>query len=184
MRDYSKKGYTYLVMIDDDITPMHGSLNTLILEMEEHPQYHALCGYVLDHGREPRFIGGQIKNGVHYYYTPTTAETMPADFISSGFTIIRLDKVVPYPDGWEMGWNDWAWSNEVRKRGLQVGVTGKAGARHKQILTSKGWVKKKDSGEYGRMRYDRQRHNKMAELFREKWGYTPKPVRPITEMKK
>ena len=183
MIDYSEKGFKYLIMIDDDITPKTSSLDTLIVEMEKHPQYHALSGYVIDGGKSPRFIGGRIVDGVHRRYSPVKQETLPADYTSSGFTIMRLDEVVPYSDGWEMGWNDWDWSNEVRKQGLQVGVTGKAGARHKHILTSKGWTYKKDSGEYKRMRYDRQRHNRMAKLFREKWGYTPKIGSPTTEMK-
>ena len=178
MRDYSKKGYAYLIMIDDDVTPMAGSLSNLILEMEKHPQYHALSGYIIDSGERKRMNGGQIKDGVHSYY-PVTPETAPADYISSGFCIIRLNTVVPYSEGWEMGWNDWDWSNEVRKRGLQVGVTGKAGARHKQIFTSKGWVKKNDASDYRGIRYDTQRHNKMANLFKEKWGYTPKADKPM-----
>ena len=183
MRDYNKKGYTYLIMIDDDITPLPDSLTSLILEMEKKPQYHALSGYIIESGGRERFIGGQIKDGVHYYHA-IARETLPADYTSSGFTIIRLNTVVPYSNGWEMGWNDWDWSNEVRKQGLQVGVTGKAGACHKQILTSKGWERKNDSGEYKRIRYDNQRHNKMANLFKEKWGYTPDVDKPITEMKR
>jgi len=182
MRDYSKKGYAYLIMIDDDITPMSGSLSNLILEMEKHPQYHALSGYIQERSMA-QFIGGRIEDGVHRSYSPVKLETLSADYTSSGFTIIRLNVVVPYSEGWEMGWNDWDWSNEVKKRGLQVGVTGKAGAHHKQILTSKGWIQKKDSGEYKRMRYDNQRHNRMASLFREKWGYTPKMGSPTTEIK-
>ena len=183
MMDYNKKGYTYLIMIDDDITPLSNSLSNLILEMEKHPQYHALSGYIIESGGRERFIGGQIKDGVHYYHS-ITRETLPADYTSSGFTIIRLNTVVPYSEGWEMGWNDWDWSNEVRKRGLLVGVTGKAGARHKQIFTSKGWERKNDSGEYREMRYDNQRHNKMANLFRKKWGYTPDADKPITEIQR
>ena len=168
-------------MVDDDITPMPGSLGNLIVEMEKHPQYHALSGYIIDAGKKKRCIGGRVKNGIHYHYS-VTQETVPADFISSGFTIIRLNTVVPYSEGWEMGWNDWDWSNEVTSRGLQVGVTGKAGARHKQILTSNGWEKKRDSAKYKETRYDRQRHTRMAKLFSEKWGYTPLDSKPIREM--
>ena len=183
IRDYNEKKYTYLITMDDDITPMNGSLTTLISEMETHPEYHALSGYIVDWKDQPRFIGGKIKAGIHYYYYPVKPETMPADYISSGFTIIRLDKVVPYSEGWEMGWNDWDWSNEIRKRGLLMGVTGKAGAYHRQLFTTNGREQKKDSAAYKEVRYDRQRHNRMAEKFKEKWGYTPKPARRITEMK-
>ena len=167
-------------MIDDDITPMSGSLVTLILEMEKHQQYHALSGYIMDRTRK-RFIGGKIKDNRHYYYMPVDSETHPADYTSSGFTIIRLNTVVTYSEGWEMGWNDWDWSNEVRKRGLRIGVTGKAGAYHRQLFTSKGRIQQPDSPEYRRMRYDRERHIKMAQKFKEKWGYVPVNARPITE---
>jgi len=183
MRDYKAKKYKYMVMIDDDITPKHGSINTLIREMEENKQYHALCGYIEDETMKNRFIGGKIRNGVHYYYDPVTPQTMPADYISSGFTIVRLNKVVPYPKDWEMGWNDWCWSNEVKKRGLQVGVTGKAGAYHRQLFTAKGRVYKKDSPEYQKIRRNKHRHDKMAEKFRKKWGYTPGVTRSIRKMK-
>jgi len=183
IRDYSKKEYKYLIMLDDDVTPMPGSLNHLIMEMETNPQFHALSGYLVERGDRKRFIGGKIKNGRHYYYHPVKPETMEADYTSSGFTIIRLDKVIPYSEGWEMGWNDWDWSNEVRKQGLQVGVTGKAGAYHRYLFTSKGRVYKKDSTEYRQLRHDGSRHKRMATKFAEKWGYIPKADRPITEMK-
>ena len=183
IKDYNEKGYKYLIMLDDDITPMSGSLITLISEMEKNTQYHALSGYLVEKKNRKRFIGGKIKNGVHYYYHPVKPETMPADYISSGFTIIRLNKVIPYSEGWEMGWNDWDWSNEVRKQGLQVGVTGKAGAYHRQLFTAKGITQINDPTKYRHLRYDGARHSHMAAKFAEKWGYTPKADRPITEMK-
>ena len=181
IRDYSQKKYKYLILVDDDITPLGNSLVNLVSEMETHPEYHALSGYVID-GTRKRFIGGKIKDNRHYYYMPVTTETHPADYTSSGFTITRLDNAVPFPSDWEMGWNDWDWSNEIRKRGLRIGVTGKAGAYHRQIFTSKGRIQQADSSEYNKMRYDKERHVKMAQKFKEKWGYTPVPARPITEM--
>lgn len=181
LRDYKKKKYKYLIMLDDDITPKRGSLNNLILEMEKHPEYHALCGYITEWTRT-RFIGGRIFSGRHFYHDPVVVNTIPADYISSGFTIIRLKEVVPYPDDWEMGWNDWCWSNEVMSRGLKLGVTGMAGAYHRQLFTAKGIEQKEDSPEYRKIRYDKDRHNKMAEKFKQKWGYTPKPVKSIRNL--
>jgi len=181
MKKYSEKGYKYIIMIDDDITPMFGSFNHLILEMEKNPQFHALSGYIIGKDNKKRFIGGKKKYGIHYYYNPVTPETREADYTSSGFTIIRLNKVIPYSGGWEMGWNDWDWSNEVTKQGLKVGVTGKAGAYHRHLLTPSGTIYKSDPSSYRYIRYDGKRHKTMADLFAKKWGYRPQADRPLTE---
>lgn len=182
MQMYREKNYKYLILMDDDITPIYGSIPTLIREMEAKPWYYAIAGYIIDYRNTPRFIGGRIKNGQHYYYTPVTAETYEADYISSGFTIMRLNKIIPYGKDWEFGWNDWDWSNTVKSMGKRVAVTGLAGAYHKYLWTEKGRVYKEDPLPYKELRRDNERHERMAKIFGKKWGYTPKPPKPITVM--
>ena len=182
MREYKKKGYKYLVMLDDDITPMTNSIVNLIREAENHPEYHAIAGWIRDWGDRKRFIGGKIKNDTHYYYYPVVNRTMEADYISSGFTIHRLNKIIPYSKDWEMGWADWDWSHEVKKAELRLAVTGSAGAYHRHVLTKNGMEFTKDPQEYQTKRRDKQRHDRMASRFTDKWGYWPTAPKPIGEM--
>lgn len=182
MREYKSKGYKYLILIDDDITPMMGSIVTLVKEMETHKQFHAMAGWIMDWNERRRFIGGSIRNQKHYYYYPVRPTTMEADYISSGFTIHRLNKVVPYSDGWEMGWADWDWSHEANKAKCRLAVTGKAGAYHRYLFTSKGKEYKQDPDVYRSKRRDKARHDRMASRYMDKWGYWPSAPRPETKM--
>lgn len=182
MRDYHEKKYKYLIMMDDDITPVYGSITKLIAEAEKHPEYHAISGYIVDSNERQRFIGGKIREGQHYYHHPVSPITLEADYTSSGFTIIRLDEVIPYTEGWEMGWADWDWSNEVKAKGLKVAVTGKAKAYHRYLFTSKGRKWMGDPPKYRAIRRNSARHDRMASKFMDKWGYWPYADKPITRM--
>lgn len=137
MRDYCEKGYKYLIMLGDDITPMVGSLTTLVSEMGTHKKYHALSGYLMGSNGDKQFIGGNIENKDIVSY-PVTGQTVPTSYINLGFTIIRLNKLGSYLDRWKTSWNDLDWSKEATKQGLQVGITGKAGAYYQQIFTTEG----------------------------------------------
>ena len=138
VRDYSKKGYKYLITIDDNVTPISRSITTLLSEMEEHKPYHALSGYLIDSEGERRFMGGKISDGVYYSYDTVTPETFQADYINSMFTIVKLNKLTPHTEKSDASWSDYGWSNEVTKQGLQVGITGKAGAHYHQAFTTEG----------------------------------------------
>ena len=183
MRYYHDKKYKYLIICDDDITPMYNSITNLIIEAETHPEYHAISGYIIDWGERKRSIGGKIHKGEHYYYYPVKPMTLETDYISSGFTIIRLNKVVPFTEGWEMGWADWDWSHEVRKAGLRLATTGKAGAYHRFLFTSKGKQFTQDPEEYRKIRRDTKRHDRMGAKYMDKWGYFPYAPKPINVMK-
>lgn len=131
IRDYTQKGYKYLVMIDEGVTPMSGSITALISEMEKNSQYHALSGYLMDNNGDKRFIGGNAENGVP---TPYIGQTIPTGYTNLGFTIIRLNKYVSQLDRLETSWDDVGWNTETTEQGLQVGVTGKAGANYQRDM--------------------------------------------------
>ena len=42
MRDYNEKGYKYLITLDNDVTPITGSLTNLTSETENHGQHHTI----------------------------------------------------------------------------------------------------------------------------------------------
>jgi len=182
--DYKKNGYKYLILQDDDIMVKPNHINHLINVAEANPQYYAISGYITSENDYSRQIGGRIVNNKHYYYYPVQPTTREADYISSGFTIIRLDdEIVPFTEDWEMGWSDWDWSMEIKKKGFKVATTGLAGAYHRLLATSKGMKKKSDPPEYTAIRKNAARHSRMAEKYESKWGYKPTNPRPETEIK-
>ena len=184
MFDYKKRGYKYLILQDDDILVKPNHINRLINVAEANPQYHAISGYIVSEDGYSRQIGGRIVNNRHYYHYPVQPVTREADYISSGFTLIRLDeKIIPFTEDWEMGWSDWDWSMEIKKSGFKVATTGLAGAYHRLLATNSGMKKIDDPPKYVTLRKNRAQHSRMADKYESKWGYKPTNPRPETEIK-
>ena len=182
--DYKKKGYKYLILQDDDILVKPSHINRLINVAEANPQYYAISGYITSENDNSRQIGGKIVNNRHYYHYPVQTVTREADYISSGFTLIRLDeKIIPFTEDWEMGWSDWDWSMEIKKSGFKVATTGLAGAYHRLLATNSGMKKIDDPPKYVTLRKNRAQHSRMADKYESKWGYKPTNPRPETEIK-
>lgn len=165
----------YMITLDDDVLPHLGSIEALLRAMEEHPEYHAIAGGIIQKGKN-RMLGGYIiADDDHQYYSlPFIEGVVEVGFVSSGFTVFRLDPLVPYDTGYEFGWADWDWSNEIKKRGLRMAVCGDALAYHRYVITSKGPKVRYDSEKYRRIRHNPERHRASAERFRSKWGYLPR----------
>jgi len=173
LKKYREKGYKYLLLQDDDITMKPGALTKLVRAAEAHPEYHAIAGYIYEWPGHTRSLGGIIKNSIHYDY-PIIPGVNEVEYLSSGFTLIRLNKIVPYSKDWEMGWADWDWAHEIRNKGLRLAICGDAGAYHRYILTPRGPQHRRDSDKYRFMRHNEDRHRRMADRFEKKWGYRPK----------
>ena len=177
MKWAAEKGYKYLVVVDDDIMVRRNALIKLIQAAEAHPEYHAIAGWFKTPRKgEKRFGGGYIvpEDNHRHYYLPVVAGVHEVDYIGTGIAIMRLNPLVPFDAEYEMGWNDWDWANEVKRRGLRLAVCGEAGAYHKYLFTSKGPVFKEDPPSYQKLRRDKERHSRMADRFESKWGYRPR----------
>ena len=170
-----KRRYTYMVTLDDDIFPHIGSIEALIWVLKKNPQYHAIAGGIIQKGMN-RMLGGYItheEGETQHHVLPLIKQTAEVHFVSSGFTAFRLDPLIPYDIEYEFGWNDWDWSQEIKKAGLRMAVCGDAMAHHKYLVTSKGIIPCYDSVEYYRLRQNTERHKRSADRFKKKWGFKP-----------
>lgn len=177
MKYYHDKGYKLMVFLDDDVFFLPGLIEGLIRDMVEYPEYHAITGGVIDKIR-PRRLGGRIVNNQHKYYTPFVG-VKDSDFVSCGVLAVRLDPLILFDDTYKFGWNDWDWSNILRSQGFRLGCSGERTVFHRALMTPKGIKHHRDSYEYARFRYDRERINAMSDLYEKKWGYRPKTGGPL-----
>jgi len=188
MEAFGKEGYRYMLTLDDDILPHPGSIEALIRALAENPQYHAIAGGVIQKGMN-RMLGGYItheEGETQHHVLPLVKQTAEVQFVSSGFTAFKLDPLIPYDTEYDFGWNDWDWSQEIRKAGLRMAVCGDAVAHHKYLVTSKGIIPCYDSAEYNLLRRDIKRNEASKDRFKKKWGFEPaqpklwdKPVRRV-----
>lgn len=165
----------YMIVLDDDILPKPGSIEALLRALQEHPEYHAIAGGIIEKGMS-RMLGGYIigTKDRQYYALPFIKGVAETSYISSGFTAFRLDPLVPFDGEYEFGWGDWDWANELKRNGLRMAVCGDALAYHKHVITSKGPEHIHDSPDYMKIRYNSARHQKTSDRFLKKWGYRPK----------
>ena len=175
MQLFGSEGYKYMVTLDDDILPHPGSIEALLRALEANPHYHAIAGGIIQNGKN-RMLGGYIipTENKQHYSLPLINGIAEVRFISSGFTAFRLDPLIPYDTEYDFGWNDWDWSNEIKKAGLRMAVCGDALAYHRYLVTSKGITPQTDAFEYLTFRANRQRHKASAHRFKSKWGYSPR----------
>jgi len=172
MRWAKDNKFKYLIFVDDDMLVNQSGLTNLVRSIEDNPEYYAMSGVLRGaKGIPERMIGGVLDKDA-FWNLPKKPGVQEADWVGGGFTIHKLDPVVPYDESYQTGFNDFDWSMQVKARGLRLGVTGSASAYHGFRLTSKGLVKHKNSQEYNAVRYDQERHARMREIFRSKWNFT------------
>jgi len=169
-----KHGCKYLVIVDDDMTVFPHSVENLIRNMEKHKQYYAMSGWYHGPRGEKRAIGGYIKDKKYYDLDGSKITGIhPVDYVSAGFIAIRLNKIIEYDQTMEMGWNDWFWCETVKKMGEKLAVCANAGAYHRYLITKDGLKHTWDTKEYRQIRGVPERNKRMAEYFKQKWGWTP-----------
>lgn len=171
MRWAVDKKLKYLVFIDDDMLVDSDGMLNLVTAIERHPEFYALSGFLKHSKNNPeKMLGGPLHEGAFYNYPRTDGEK-ESDWVGGGFTVHRLNPLIPYDEGYETGYNDFDWSMTVKSRGLKLGVTGSAGAHHAFKLTPKGLEPYRNPPEYTAIRYDHERHARMRQRFKAKWGF-------------
>ena len=175
-----KNKYKYLILKDDDVILTSLCLKRLIDAAERNSSYTVIAGAVYENGKG-RCLGGRINQDCIYQDFPMTSGVHKVQYVSTGFTLIRLGEKVPgtvrFPEEYEFGWDDWDFAEQLNKHKIRMAVTGDAVAYHKYMLTVDGWKVCPEPPEYSLIRYDQARNDKMAELFKSRWGYTPQAPR-------
>lgn len=171
MRWAKEKGYKYLIFVDDDMVVSSNGLVNLVNSIEKNPEYYAVSGSLMHSKNAPRkTLGGPLYKDAFYNY-PSVNGTCESDWVGGGFTVHKLDPLIPYDESYQTGYNDFDWSMIVKERGLKLGVTGDAYAYHAYKVTNKGFERYRNPPEYTRIRYDHERHKRMNQLFQKKWGF-------------
>ena len=165
--------YKYLIFIDDDITVSTTGIVNLIRTMEKDTDIFACSGYLMNQHDMKVMLGGKLKDGA-FSYLKHKPSVYDSDWVGGGFTIHRLDTIIPYDDNYETGYNDYDWSMEAIKQGKKLAVCGTAGAYHGVTFTKTGPAVYHNPSEYKKIRYDSARHERMAYKFAEKWGFSPR----------
>lgn len=163
-------GFKYLVMIDDDVLVVNNGINKLILTMETNPDVYAMSGKLRFVGKPSYLLGGPLRDRMFYHYTDRVG-LYASDWVGGGFTIHRVNPLLPYDDEYETGFNDYDWSMKAKEKGYKLAVTGDAEAWHGARLTSSGFIQNKNRDEYNKIRYDSERHTRMRKRFESKWGF-------------
>jgi len=174
--DAKKNKMKYHITLDDDTTVIPRSIETLVRVAEENPEYNAIAGYIFELPPQKRMLGGYIDHMNHIYYDLpqiTNWDVTEVEYLSTGFTLIRLNSLVLFDEDYEFGWDDWDWSLMMRQKGLKLGVCGKAGVTHRILFTPKGMKKRNDSPEYRAIRFNGERRSQMDKIFKSKWGHLP-----------
>jgi len=169
MRWAKGKGYKFLIFLDDDMVPFNNALVNLVKVIEQNPDVYALSGFIRDLKKQDYMLGGPRVKG-EFFKLPRVKGLTYTDWVGGGLTIHRLDPTVYYDEDYQTGYNDYDWSMRVQEKGLRMAVTNLAGGYHGVKLTSKGVKRHRNSDEYNRVRYDKERHERMRGLFKEKWG--------------
>lgn len=169
-----EKKLKYLIFLDDDVAVKSNGLGNLVSVAEQHPEYVAISGVLRYHvPRKNHMLGGLMKEGIFQKYRVKEG-TFDSDWVGGGFTIHRVKPPIFYDEDYETGYNDYDWSLTAREKGHRLGVTSAAEAYHGVIFTREGLTRYNNSIEYNRIRYDEERHKRMRQYFKEKWGYEPK----------
>lgn len=167
------KQLKYLIQIDDDMVLHPNAVQNLVHHMEQDPSLHALSGSMQGVGGNPTCIGGPLIDGAFSYYPPMKG-VRESDWVGGGFTIHRVNPIIPYDERYETGYNDYDWSMVAKKDGMKLGVTGDAGSYHAVFFTPEGMRKWVNPPEYSELRYSNERFSRMRALFKEKWGFEPR----------
>ena len=170
MKWAKSKGYKYIVFIDDDLTVINEGITKLVRTAEQHPEYVAISGKLHEVNKRTRLLGGTLEDEKFNYFSNRVG-THHSDWVGGGFTVHRLDPLILYDEEYETGYNDYDWSMTAKSLGHELGVTGDAEAYHAVEFTSKGMVSHQNSAEYNKIRYDEERHNRMNNRFKSKWGF-------------
>jgi GT2 family glycosyltransferase len=179
----AKRGFKYVVTIDDDMILYPGHMDNLIYAIEDNPQFHAVTGYCVD-WKGKRMLGGKIvRRGRVGYHVPLPYQhgVFEADYSSSGVRIVKLDPLILQDVDYTFGFIDFDYSQRIRAAGLKIGVTGDAGGMHKCVRDEKTGVWTplpgyKEKPEYMAKRLDRESIKRHRELYIKKWNYIPTPA--------
>ncbi len=163
--------FKYLVFIDDDILVTQDGIVKLIKTIEENPEYYAISGCLKKpRNQRPQMLGGVHRDNAFWSY-PRKIGLHESDWVGGGFTVHKVNPMLPYDEQYQTGYNDFDWSLTAKKHGYKLGVTGDAGAYHGYIITKKGLERYKNPAEYSLIRYDEERHKEMRRLFKNKWDF-------------
>jgi len=173
--DAKRSNMKYHVVLDDDAIVLRGGIETLVRVAEENPDYDAISGYIFELPPKERMLGGYIgpESKVHYDLPRIKRDITEVEYLSTGFTLIRLSSLTLFDEAYEYGWDDWDWSLTMRQNELKLGVCGNAGITHRVLFTPTGLKRREDPPEYKAVRYDRERTSRMDAVFLDKWGYIP-----------
>lgn len=174
MLDWAKsRGLKYLVFYDDDLCAFPDGITQLVSAMEKDKSLYACSGYIRYPNGKEMMLGGPLVNGA-FSYLKKSPGMHSSSWVGGGFTIHRLDPLIHYDDKYETGYNDYDWGMEAQKQGHKLGVCGDAGAWHGAIFTKDGVKDYTNPPEYRALRYDDERHARMRQLFKSKWGFEPR----------
>lgn len=175
-----KQELRYHIFLDDDCAPFSDGLLQLVWAMEKYPKLYACSGYIRYASGTETMLGGPLVRGA-YSSIKKAPGVFESDWVGGGFTVHRLDPFLPYNESYEMGYNDYDWSEEAKKRGYPLGVCGDAGAWHGVIFTRDGVKEHQNCRDYKNLRYDNTRHQKMSDKFKVKWGFEPRTGQTVDE---
>lgn len=177
-----EQGYDFVVTVDDDMLLMPGALDKLIMTARWNPQFHAIAGYCIESTRI-RMLGGKemVRDDCCYHYNlPYTAGLTEVDYVSSGLRIARLKPLILQDTDYDFGLVDWDYAKRMKQAGLKLAVTGEVGGYHGMMRRYGKWQVRPDPQGYIKIRSNRNRIDKMTQLFERKWGLKiGKRARPL-----
>jgi len=175
----AEAGYEYVITLDDDCKLLPSAIDELVKAADEHPEFHAISGYLITPGRgdERKYMLGGIKvyhkdiNKWIYRNFVWTSGVHETEYICNGFRLIRLDPLVLPDKEFTMGLTDFDWAANARSQGLRLAVCGEAGAYHKFLFVDGEKTALVNPPTYKVIRRNRSEIEKMKKRFAAKWGY-------------
>jgi GT2 family glycosyltransferase len=175
-----RQGFKYHIGLDDDISVFSDGLHQLVWAMKKNPSLYACSGFMRYANGKETMLGGPLVHGA-YSSIKRSSGTFKSDWVGGGFTAHWLEPFLPYDDSYEMGYNDYDWSEQAKKNGYLLGVCGDAGAWHGAIFTREGVKDYQNPPDYRHLRYDNARHQRMSDYFKSKWGFEPRTGQTVDE---
>jgi len=169
-----KAGYKYIITLDDDCVLLPNAIDKLVNAADEHPQFHAISGYIITPHTGTHMLGGLItvnKNKHIYRNHSLKPGVREVHYISNGFRLVRLEPLVVPDCTYTIGLTDFDWSMKVKAKDLRLAVCGEAGAYHKFMFVDGKPTSVLMPGEYYNIRRNPNEIYKMKQKFAKKWGF-------------
>lgn len=173
LRWAKEKGFKYLLFLDDDCMAYSNSIPLLAQALDSHPEAVACSGFIRNANGREMMLGGPVEGGAFHYWRKSPG-VRESSWVGGGFTMHRVDPLLPYDEEYQTGYNDYDWSLKATELGHKLIVCGDAGAHHGSRLTTEGFKPYTNPPSYNRVRYDESRHAEMRKLFKKKWGVEPR----------